>query len=323
METLLSIIIIGRNEEKNLPEVFSSVKKASGKFKKEFHDAPSVLYIDSRSSDNSIEITHEHGIPYLILKGKTSPGIARNLGAQKTSSRFIFFLDGDTLLTENFLVDGVRYLQQHEEAGGVGGILVFRIYTENSLRFQFDNYWNTRKNGEAIYDGVGGTFLYRRTDFINAGQFSTELKASEEFDLLLRITYNGQKLRRIKVPMAIHNDFKSAEESYVKRYLLTKNILLPGKIARNAPRNMSTTYLIIRRYWPQILYLPLLISILLSLLNSLFYLATILFSMLLFLNLFYKRFNIKRAIISVISMIFFSFGWWMGFLFGFNNKSNG
>ena len=42
------------------------------------------------------------------MKGKISPGNARNLGARNTSSGFIFFLDGDTLLDPDFLVKGIR-----------------------------------------------------------------------------------------------------------------------------------------------------------------------------------------------------------------------
>ena len=108
-EMLLAIIIIGRNEESNLPEVFDSVKKAARNLNTEFGELPEILYIDSRSTDASIRIAHESGIQSYVVEGDLSPGISRNLGALKSTSKYIFFLDGDTVLTEDFLVHGSNF----------------------------------------------------------------------------------------------------------------------------------------------------------------------------------------------------------------------
>ena len=316
MEKILSIVVIGRNEERNLSEVFDSVNTASARFREGFKEDPERVYVDSRSTDRSVEIARSHGIVCLSLKGKTSPAKARNLGAASTASRYLFFLDGDTLLDPDFLPAGVSYLEENKNLGGVGGILKFRIFRKNSTAVEFENYWHNRRNGEAIYDGVGGTFLYRRSAFLEAGGFSPGLPAGEEFDLMLRMTSRGAGLRRILVPMAIHLDWKSAEHSFARRYLLSSNIFLPGEIVRRAPVNSQTINIMLRRFWLHILYLPLIVAVIVLLFTdqSVYSLGLLLVA--LGLNLVYKNFSIKRGIISAISMVFFSFGWWSGLLTG-------
>ena len=312
---LLDVIIIGKNESRVLQRTLISVIKASEVFEKKFNSKPNIIYIDSNSTDNSVSIAKNEGISCKVIKGKTSPAIGRIEGVEQTNSKYIFFLDGDTEVELNWLAKGVEFLEQNEDIAGVGGRLVFNIYNaENEIIWQNNNYRNNKRPIENIYDGVGGTFLYKRKPYLESGGFSTNYRNTEEFDLMLKIVAKGHLVKRINIPMAIHNDYKTEDVSFVKRYLFTKDIFISGRVCRNAPKTFKTFMIVLGRYWLYILQLPLIILVFLTLLNKLWYSAGIILFLVIIFNFIHKKFNIKRSILSMISMCFYSLGFYFGLL---------
>ncbi len=314
---LLDIVIIGKNEEKVLQKTFTSVIKACTIFEKEFKNKPNVIYIDSNSTDSSILIAKRNSIKYKVITGETTPAIGRIEGVTETNSKYIFFLDGDTEVDENWLVEGVQFLEQNEKVAGVGGRLTFNIYNSTSkLMWSNDNYWNTSSSVENIYDGVGGTFLYSRKAYLKSGGFSTRYVNTEEFDLMLKIIARGYEVKRLNIPMAIHNDFKTKKESFIKRYLLTKNNFISGKVCRNAPKTKKTLKTMFYRFWLYMLHLPLMLIVLFFLLIGNWLPAITALIVLVLCHYFYKKYNVKRTIVSLFSMNFYSIGFYIGFLNG-------
>lgn len=318
-EVSLSIVIIGKNEEKNLDRVFTSVIKASETYREKYKIFPTLLYIDSNSLDNSVNIANKFNIPVKVINGETTPAKAREKGVKETESEFIFFLDGDTEVERNWLIDGVSYLLENLKIGGVGGILKFNILKNNIVIWSIENYRNTKKDGEMIIDGVGGTFLYRRNALNLVGGYHSHYRVCEEFELQLKLISVGQNIVRIKKPMAIHHDSKSINENFIRRYLLSENIFVPGQIIRNATINKSTLTIIVRRYWLYILHLPILLVSLLLLFFCCYTPAFIIFMGLCLAHFYYKNWNLKRSLTSIFSMNFYSVGFYYGFLF-LNNK---
>lgn len=311
----LSIVIIGKNEEKNLDRVFTSVIKASDAYFQKYKTSPSIIYIDSNSSDNSVNIAKKFNITYRIIEGKTTPAKAREKGFNETESEFVFFLDGDTEVESNWLIDGVSYLLENSKIGGVGGILKFYILKDDLLIWSSENYRNTKKNGELITDGVGGTFLYRRNALNLAGGYHSNYSVCEEFELQLKLIAVGQNIVRITKPMAIHYDYKSIDENFIRRYLLSVNIFVPGQVIRNATLNRSTLTIIFKRYWLLILHLPVLLVALSLLLFDLLIPAFTIILGLCFAHFYSKNWNLKRSLASIFSMNFYSFGFYYGFFF--------
>lgn len=314
----LSIVIIGKNEEKNLVRVFASVLRASEAYSKIFKKTPEIIYIDSNSSDNSIDIAKKFNIPFKVIDGITTPAKAREKGFEETESEFIFFLDGDTVVENNWLIDGVSYLLENTNIGGVGGILKFYILKNDVIVWTNKNYRNTKKNGELIIDGVGGTFLYRRNSLKMIGGYHSNFRVCEEFELNLKLIAIGQNIVRITRPMAVHYDHKSINENFIRRYLFTKNIFVPGQIIRNATLNRFSIIIILKHYWLLILHLPVLLGSLLLFFFDLFFPAFLIIICLCVAHFYYKNWNLKRALMSMFSMNFYSFG----FYFGFFSKHN-
>lgn len=313
---ILSVVVIGKNEEINLPKVFASIKKANKVFKLQFKEDVEVIYVDSNSIDNSISIANDFGCEIIKISGKTSPAIGRQKGLLSSKGDYVFFLDGDTEVELNWLLDGVDFLKKNPEFSGVGGLLDFSVYNENKVCiWNNSNYWNTKKNFEEIKDGVGGTFLYLKKDLIDVGGFDNSYSIGEEFQLMLKLIFAEKKICRIIKKMAIHHDQKSYRESFVKRYLFTRNIFIPGQIIRNVDYNNEVFSVVIKRYWLTLIHFPILMLAIALLIFNHYYSFLALVFLIFILNLVYKDFNIKRSILSMISMNFYSFGFVYGFFF--------
>ncbi|MFW9970587.1 MAG: glycosyltransferase family 2 protein [Candidatus Odinarchaeota archaeon] len=314
MQNLLSIVIIGKNEAKTLPRVFQSVLKASEVFSKYYNEYPDVIYVDSDSEDYSIKIAKKFSIKYKIIYGKSNAARGRIEGVKEVNSKYIFFLDGDTEVTEGWLLESVKIMEDNDKIAGLGGILKFNYYNKDKLVKRIDNYRGTNRNFQNIYDGVGGTFLYRLDVYNKAGGFNSKYKVGEEFDLMLRVLSLGYQVVRLKIKMAIHHDYKSLEESFIKRYLFTHNILITGNIIRNLALNKITFRYLLRRFWIYFLHIILIFLILFFLPFKKYILSMILIIILFISHLVYKKFNVMRTIISLFTMNFYSIGLILGIL---------
>lgn len=63
-----------------------------------------IIAVDDNSKDNSVEIVREYREITLISTGKNSgPAVARNLGAARSSSEIILFVDADVVLPEDLI----------------------------------------------------------------------------------------------------------------------------------------------------------------------------------------------------------------------------
>jgi len=91
----LSVVVIGRNEARRLPDLFASLP-----------EGPDIewLYIDSRSSDNSVELALDFGAKvYLVDEDSVyAPGTGRYIGTIEAGGRWILYLDGDMVLRPEF-----------------------------------------------------------------------------------------------------------------------------------------------------------------------------------------------------------------------------
>lgn len=98
---MISFIVIGRNEEKNiklcLTSIFNTIK--FNNFKKY-----EVIYVDSNSSDCTIKIVKQfEDVKIIKIINIYNAAIARNLGANNTKGDLFFYIDGDMELNPKFL----------------------------------------------------------------------------------------------------------------------------------------------------------------------------------------------------------------------------
>jgi len=326
----LDIVIIGRNEEKFLESTLNSVIKAVKYFENNGYPSPKIIYVDGKSSDQSMKIAQKFKIKTLVVTGKPTPAKGRKMGSLLGKGKYIFFLDGDTLVSEGWLVKGVECLEKNSKIAGVGGILGWEQWLNQKITNKISNYWKTLYNGQIVIDGVGGNFLYRREILKQVGNFNPGLFRNEEFELRLRIAQAGYEIIRITTPMAIHRDDKTnSAKNFWKRHIFTKNIFIPGIITRQAKKNNLVIKLLFYKYWLYLLHPIIVLCILFSIFFSIsassiaWLISTIIFMIILFLcHYFYKGKNFRRTIISTITMNFFSIGWLIGLITGYPRIKN-
>jgi len=317
----VDIIVIGRNEVRLLRETLDSVLVAAARFREKGNPEPKIVYVDGQSTDTSVDIARSMNVDVRVVDGVPTASKGRAIGAEICRGEYIMFLDGDTLLAPDWLLVAVPYLEAHPFVAGVGGRLDWRTLIDGRDIATMDNYRNTRSDGEQVTDGVGGNFLYKRAILDQVGGWNRSLEINEEFELHLRFVYFGYSLRRLVSLMGVHRDDKTGSpKGFLRRYLLTPLIFDTGRITRNAPLSPGTVYLLFRRYWLHALH-PILEALAAgcALLGAclfggvwLWIVAAIAGCILFLCHLVFKGFHVKRAAVSLITMNFYSFGWYVG-----------
>src|SRR5580700_7619909 len=100
----LSVVVIGRNEGCRLIRCLESVLAM---------DRPDgsveVIYVDSDSTDESVERARQLGAK-VIQVNPTRPcaAVGRNAGWRAARAALVLFLDGDTILSPDFVNQAVR-----------------------------------------------------------------------------------------------------------------------------------------------------------------------------------------------------------------------
>jgi len=324
----LNIVVIGRNESEFLCDSLESAIEAGNYLKSLGYESPRIIYLDGQSTDDSVAIAMEKRIEIYIVDGTPNPARGRQFGLKKSNAKYVFFLDGDTIVNRGWLIKGVQYLENNPDVAGVGGILDWEEWCNGKVLGRKSNYWNVRHNEEKVVDGVGGTFLYHYEVLDKVGGWNTTLACNEEFELHLRIAHAGYSLRRISVPMATHRDNKTnSAKTFLQRHILNSTIFIPSVIIRRAPKSLPVLKLLFYRYWLYLLHPLAILGI--STFILLYFQAQsvkwiifgILTAIFLFIgHYFYKGKGFRRSIISAITMNFFSLGWIIGLFVRWPNK---
>ena len=190
----VTFVIIGRNEAANLPRTFESVLKVT----------ENIVFVDSNSSDNSIEIAKKYGIARIIkvVSSNGTAALSRAKGAREVTTPFIHFLDGDETLEPGWLESALEKINSSELICGVHGYK--KVYKENDSDFVI---LADQKDWEPDY--LQGAFLIERQVYEEAGGMETRIFGEEERDLYVRVKALGKQIWYIHHLMAGHYDFKN------------------------------------------------------------------------------------------------------------------
>lgn len=200
---MISFIIIGRNEGWILDKCFKSVYKAIDLNKLKAYE---VIYIDSDSIDESIEIARsylERGIKIYQLKNEFNAAIARNVGVVKSVGEVLFFIDGDMEIESKFIP-----LVYNEEDG-----LKYDFVSGQVIDYNYDfqhKFIDKKVYHQIIGDEkkdftTGGLFLLKRELWFKVGGMKNKLRRNQDLDLGLRLAKMNVFLLRRKELFAAHH----------------------------------------------------------------------------------------------------------------------
>ena len=255
---MISFIIIGKNEGWRLEKCLQSIVSIVKQDKIVDYE---IIYVDSRSTDNSIELAKQYGAKAFLITGECNAAIARNIGAKEAIGDILFFIDGDMELFSGFL-PMVLTQDGRLEYPFISGIF-------NDIIYDMDwNYLHTSRrhklqegDADSVETTTGGLFLIEHFLWDKVGGMDTRFKRSQDYDLGLRLSQMGCPLHRKAILLANH---------YMRQYSVREDYIV----------NVKYTALLLRKHWNNIDYLKiffkqqyttvlLLISIILSFVSPL------------------------------------------------------
>ncbi len=195
----IGAVVIGRNEGERLRVCLESA----------LLQIPSVVYVDSGSSDNSIDIAKGLGIEVFELDMSLpfTAARARNAGFKQLMQldrniRYIQFIDGDCELDKDWASVACKFLDQHEDYAVVCGRRRERFPEATIYNQLCDIEWNAQ-TGEARY--CGGDSMMRVSAYLQVDGFREDLIAGEEPELCVRLRMDGWRVFRLGDEMTLHD----------------------------------------------------------------------------------------------------------------------
>ena len=194
----MAIVVIGRNEGERLARCLRSIREADYPQEK-----ISLVYVDSASTDQSVETAGEWGAKVITIQSaRRTAAMARNAGLRAGNEQLVHFLDGDTILNRDWLRKAIGAMADPTVA------CVFGRREEIARNATIFNFW-------AHHDwfvepcparSCAGDALFRRDVLERAGGFDESLIAGEEPDLCFRIRHDqGLTILSLEQPMTLHD----------------------------------------------------------------------------------------------------------------------
>jgi glycosyltransferase involved in cell wall biosynthesis len=212
-QSVLSVVVIGRNEGQRLARCLESIARVETVAVKE------VIYVDSASTDGSAELASRYGaLSIKVHSERPTAALGRNTGWRLAASNLILFLDGDTVLHPGFPRVAVDALSMDESIAAVWGHRR-EMHPERS-------FFNRILDLDWVYppgltEFCGGDVLVRRAVLEETGGFDEALIAGEEPELCHRIRAHGFKILHIDAPMTGHDLAIRHWSQYWKRAIRT------------------------------------------------------------------------------------------------------
>lgn len=195
----VGLVAIGRNEGERLRKCLVSVAGLAG----------SVVYVDSGSTDGSVDMARALGVEVVELD-MTVPFTAararnegfRRLRAAAPELRFVQFVDGDCEVMPDWMNKAAQFLEEHADVAVVCGRCRERFPDHSIYNMLCDIEWDTPV-GQA--KACGGNAMMRADALERAKGFRDGLIAGEEPELCVRFRAAGWKIWRLGEEMVLHD----------------------------------------------------------------------------------------------------------------------
>ncbi|AMW26618.1 glycosyltransferase [Arthrospira platensis] len=182
----VSVVIYAYNSSLNIPQTIESVLQQS------YHDHE-IIVVDDGSTDNIREVLapYHSQIRYTRYQNRQGISVARNQGINMARGWFIVFLDGGDRLFPNQLASQVACFESNPSIGWIcGGFRWVNQAGEMLVNVEpWDEFpllnWKTLLMSKQLFMGA---MMFERQWLNWAGGFKTDLKYTEDFDLLCRLT---------------------------------------------------------------------------------------------------------------------------------------
>jgi glycosyltransferase involved in cell wall biosynthesis len=165
---MISFIIPAHNEEHWLGRSISAIRRALETVKEPYE----IIVVDDASTDGTVAVAEAHGVR-LARVARRQIAATRNSGARAAKGDIFFFVDADTLATQEAIQAGLQAMQE----GAVGGGCMFAF--EEALPL-----WARVLHAGALLlsrplGTVGGCFLFCTREAYEAAVLARDLAAAD------------------------------------------------------------------------------------------------------------------------------------------------
>ncbi len=195
----IGVVVIGRNEGERLRRCLASI----------VGQAEAVVYVDSGSTDGSVELARFFGVRTIDLDMRVpfTAARARNAGFAllrevRPDLGYVQFVDGDCELAPGWLQAACAFLDNHAGVAMVCGRLRERHPDRSVYNLLCDIEWDA-PTGESR--ACGGNAMARFEAVAAVGGYRENLIAGEEPELCFRLRAVGWKVWRLSNDMGWHD----------------------------------------------------------------------------------------------------------------------
>lgn len=191
-------VVIGRNEGERLKACLASLGGAS-----------KVVYVDSGSTDGSVETAKQAGADVVDLDRRVpfTAARARNAGFEHLDKadpnfEFVQFVDGDCEVVTTWPETALSFLDQHSDVAAVAGRRRERFPTRSIFNWLCDVEWNSPAGETKAF---GGDVLMRVQAFRDVKGYRDDMIAGEEPELCVRLRSAQWRIWRLDAEMTLHD----------------------------------------------------------------------------------------------------------------------
>lgn len=326
---LVSVVVGLLNEEKFLPRLIEDFKKQTYN-----HNEIELIFIDGMSKDDSWKIledfknsNHDFYDVVLLKNPKVILSAGMNVGIKSARGECILKVDCHSHITDNFIENNVKIIEEGEDVcGGPRPNIIENVdnfsktlllVEENMFGSGIADYRKktTKKYVSSVFQG-----MYKKSIFDKIGLLDEKVGRVEDNELHYRIRKNGYKIR-------YSNDILSYQYTRptLKRMLKQKysNGYWIGKVSHVYPKAFSIFHFVPLAFVLAIIFSLCMIpitSIFIILLSSVYFLFTILITIMTIIN---NKFNITILLMPIILFlihVYYGVGTLVGLIKGFSWK---
>ena len=254
---MISFIIIGKNEGKTITSTIRSIISYV-----DFNglDDYEIIYVDSKSSDDSINIVKKFkNVRIFLITDNTNAAVASNIGANEAKGDIFIFLDADMEIEKTFYKN--IFSDGKLSNTFISGQLKNIFYNENwkvvDTNFLFPNL-----KKDTFYSTTGGFFIIKRETWFVVNGMKTKYRRSQDLDFGLRLAKKGILLLRKPDIFVTHHTIDYTNRIRIWKMLFDGSFLYSTSVLyRDHLFNKYMYKLLLRNDYSMLL---LLISILLS-----------------------------------------------------------
>ncbi|MGI4899343.1 MAG: glycosyltransferase family 2 protein [Janthinobacterium lividum] len=184
-QPLISVIVPCYNHGQYLSTAIESILS-------QLYKNHEIIVVDDGSIDNTKLIAEKYVEVKYVYQSNQGLSAARNKGIEKSTGKFLVFLDADDWLVPEALLTNLKHFKKNPEVAFVSGAYEFFyawIKEKSELwqnNLQHSPYCHLL---EKNFIGMHASVLFQRWIF-DSFKYDTTLKSCEDYDLYLKITRN-------------------------------------------------------------------------------------------------------------------------------------